>query len=44
MLSTIQNNGVTAIQCKHGDYKVTLTNMIIAHNKYMGGVDKCDQY
>ena len=42
MMSTIHGNGVTEIQCKCGD-KVTKPNMIIAYNKYMGGVDKYDQ-
>ena len=43
MMSTIHDNRVTEVQRKHED-KVTKTNMIIAYNKYMGGVDKCDQY
>lgn len=43
MMSLIHENGVTEIQCRPGD-KVTKPNMIIAYNKYMGGVDKYDQY
>lgn len=39
MMSLIHENGVTEIQCRPGD-KVTKPNMIIAYNKYMGGVDK----
>ena len=43
MVITVHGNGVTKIQCKRGD-KVTKSKMIIAHNKYVGGVDKCDQH
>ena len=43
VMSTIPDNGVTEIQRKRGD-KVTKPNRIIAYNKYMAGVDKCDQY
>ena len=43
VMSTIPDNGVTEIQRKRGD-KVTKPNLIIAYNKYMAGVDKCDQY
>ena len=42
-MSTIHDNRVTEIQRKH-EGKVTKPNMIIAYNKYMGEVDKCDQY
>ena len=43
MMSLIHKNGATEIQRRPGD-KVTKPYMIIAYNKYMGGVDKCDQY
>ena len=43
VMSTIPDNGVTEIQRKRCD-KVTKPNLIIAYNKYMAGVDKCDQY
>ena len=43
MVITVHDNGVTKIQCKRED-KVTESKMIIAHNKYVGGVDKCDQH
>ena len=43
VMSIIPDNGVTEIQRKRGD-KVAIPNRIIAYNKYMAGVDKCDQY
>ena len=43
VMSTIHDNGVTEIQCKRED-KVAKPNRILSYNKYMRGVDKCDQH